>query len=239
VFSGRLLVDSEPEGEELAVMQEAGLEDVIEVIDLADLGEEAEAMRAVLRRKVEVFCGLGKAEGEEFHIKVPPNIDISQINCPQHRRSEKERVLEKAEVTRLITLGVIEPSDALASTNSSLLRKRRRTPQETRSSGQRRTTGKSTSLLSRTATPCPLGRHSQLSLLASFCLHTRLASRTLGSADGDDVSEVYGDEDCVGNSPVCPDVNLFEERQRQRFLPTHDREHFAAISLAGVSHLSG
>jgi hypothetical protein len=238
VFSGRLRVDSEPEGDEVVVMQQAGLEDVIEVMDLEDLGEEAEAMRAVLRRNIEVFCGLGKAEGEEFHIKVPPNIDISQIDCPQHRRAEKERVLEEAEVTRLITLGVIDPSDALASTNSSLLRQRRRTPQETRSSGQRRTTGKSTSLLSRTATPYPLERHSQLSLLASFCLHTRLASRILGSAHGEGVSEVNGDEDCVGNSPVCSDVNGFEERQRQR-LPTHDREHFAAISLAGVSHLSG
>jgi hypothetical protein len=113
VFSGRLRVNSGPEGEELAVMQEADLEDVFEEMDLADLGEEAEAMRAVLRRNIEVFRGPRKAEGEEFHIKVPPNFNMSQLDCPQHRRSEKETVFEEADETRLMTLGVIEPSDAL------------------------------------------------------------------------------------------------------------------------------
>jgi hypothetical protein len=43
VLSGRLRADSGPEGEEVAVMQEAGLADVIEKMDLADLGEEFEA----------------------------------------------------------------------------------------------------------------------------------------------------------------------------------------------------
>jgi hypothetical protein len=136
VFSGRLRVDSGPEGEEVALMQEADLEDVIEETDLADLGEEVEATRAVLRRNIEGFRGLCKTEGEEFHIKVPPNFDMSQLDCPQHRRSEKERVLEEAEVTRLMTFGVLEPSDALASTNFVFVANKRRTPQENRSSGQ-------------------------------------------------------------------------------------------------------
>jgi hypothetical protein len=86
VLSGRLRGNSGPEGEEVAVSQEAGLADVIEKMDLADLGEEFEAMGAVLRRNIEVFRGLGKAEGEEFHIKVPPNFDMSQLDSSQHRR---------------------------------------------------------------------------------------------------------------------------------------------------------
>jgi hypothetical protein len=73
-------------------MQEVDLEDVVEEMELADLGEEAEVMRAVLRRNIGVFRGTGKAEGDEFHIKVPLN-DMSQLDCPQHRRSEQERVL--------------------------------------------------------------------------------------------------------------------------------------------------
>jgi hypothetical protein len=117
VFSGKLRIDARPEYEEAALIQDADLEDIIAAMDLTDLGEEAEVMRAVLRRNIDVFRGLGKAVGEEFYIKVPPNFDMSQLACPPHRRSENERVLEEAEVTRLMKLGVIEPSNARASTN--------------------------------------------------------------------------------------------------------------------------
>jgi hypothetical protein len=219
-------------------MQEADLEDVIEEMELTDLGEEAEAVRALLRRNIDVFRGLGKAVGGgEFHMRVPRNFDISQLD-PPHRRSEKERVLEEVEVTRLMALGVIEPSDALASTNFVFVAKKTKdaagNPEQRTATDHR----KINEFTEQDGYPMPpLEDNVKLSLLASFFLHTRLSSRILGGADGEVISEVYGGEDGVGSCPVCPDVNGSEERQR--FLPTHDREHFAAIPLAGMSRLSG
>jgi hypothetical protein len=42
---------------------------------MADLGEESDAMRAVLRRNNDLLRGHSKAIGEEFRIKVSPNFD--------------------------------------------------------------------------------------------------------------------------------------------------------------------
>jgi hypothetical protein len=139
------------------MMHEPDLKDIIEALDLADLGGDAEAIRVVLRRSIEVFSGIGKAVGEEFHVKVPPNFDMSQLDCPQHLRSEKERVPVEAEVTRLMTLGVIEPSDALASTNLVFVAKKMKDAAGKQEQRTAIATGhwKSTSLRSRTATPCP------------------------------------------------------------------------------------
>jgi hypothetical protein len=113
----KLQIDAGPECEEEAVFQDVDLEDIIAAMDLTGLEEEAEVIRAALRRNIDIFRGLGNAVGEEFHIKVPPNFDMSQLDCPPHHRSEKEQVLEEGEVTRLMKLGVIEPSNARSSTN--------------------------------------------------------------------------------------------------------------------------
>jgi hypothetical protein len=96
---------------------------IIADLHLNDLGQ-AEPMREVLLRHIDLFRGFFKAKDEEFVIKIPPQVEISRLDCPLPRRSELKRTADEAEVKRLLQLGILEPSTATASTEFVFVDKR-------------------------------------------------------------------------------------------------------------------
>ncbi len=65
-------------------------------------------LRDLLWSRRAIFKGLGKIVGVKHKIQLKP--DAAPVCCPVRRRSPREEEIERKQMTKLINLGVLEPS---------------------------------------------------------------------------------------------------------------------------------
>ena len=120
VFSGKLYLDAKHNCREvvaeISTLTAVDVENEIRDMDLSALGEQAEEMRRVLLERCEVFNGLGHVNDREFKIDLLTSDEPTDLDVPARRLSAVEREVERREVTKMLEAGVLEPSQATAST---------------------------------------------------------------------------------------------------------------------------
>jgi hypothetical protein len=102
-------------------------EDAIMNLKFEGFGEKYDPrnLRETLLDLIDVFHpNTVVAKGEEFHITLRPNADLSQLNRPAFRKSPAERMVEDTEVKKLLDRGILEPSISPYGTSNVLVPKK-------------------------------------------------------------------------------------------------------------------